>query len=82
MSKVKLQVVEIGPWDAYAKQPDIIEASDVIEFDSMPKFETWELPNSHPSNGFDYNNELARGTNLRTGDHRLWCFHSIKFEKA
>jgi hypothetical protein len=81
MSKVKLQVVEIGPLDAYSKS-DKIKAGDVIEFDSMPNFKTWDLADDHPSQGYDWTREYANGANLRTGEHRLWCFHAIKFEKA
>lgn len=83
MSKVKLQVVELGKLDAYNNtNTDHIKVGDVIEFDRMPNFETWELPYSHPSNGFDYNNDDVKGTNLRTNERREWCFHAVKFEKA
>ena len=86
MSKVKLQVVEIGMLDAYNNpiQPDILKVGDVIEFDRMPNFETWDLSQlpGHPSNGFDYNNDDVKGTNLRNGSRREWCFHAVKFEKA
>jgi hypothetical protein len=86
MSKVKLQVVEIGPLDAYGKNrygsTDTLRPGDVIEFDRMPNFETWDIDPNWPSNGFDYTEDLCPGTNLRTGDSRTWCFHAIKFEKA
>jgi hypothetical protein len=84
MSKVKLRVVELGMLDAYSKT-DYIKVGDVIEFDRMPNFETWDLSQlatGHPSNGFDYNNDDVKGTNLRNGSRREWCFHAVKFEKA
>jgi hypothetical protein len=83
MSKVKLKLVEIASSDAHSNGRHI-KPGDVIEFDHMPNFNTWEFEGpmiNHPSNGFDRAEE-AVGTNLRTGERHEWCFHAVKFEKV
>lgn len=90
MSKVKLRVVEIGSTDAYASKDAVtiigapkLRAGDVIQFDEMPKLETWDMPFKHPANGFDHTVGLGtNGTNLRTGVREHWGFVAIKFEKV
>jgi hypothetical protein len=90
MSKVKLQVVEIGSADAYSDMNSVTDTGerrllegDVIQFDRMPNFETWDdINDTHPSKGYDWTPGMGTtGTNLRTGEHRRWIFHAVKFEK-
>ena len=85
---VKLRLVEMHKGDAYSINPNVLRVGDVIEFEEMPKFSTWDWE-GHPVGayaasieGFDYNNEDAVGTNLRTGTRKDWCFHAVKFERV
>lgn len=85
---VKLRLVELHEHDAYIRIPDMLQVGDIIEFDQMPKFGTWDFE-GHPVGdyadsieGFDFNNDDAMGTNLRTGTRKYWCFHAAKFERV
>lgn len=85
---VKLKLVELHPNDAYNINPRVLQVGDVIEFEAMPEFKTWDFEGiikSHDGynvEGFDYNNKDAVGTNLRTGKRKTWCFHAVKFERV
>lgn len=84
---VKLRVVELHPNDSYSKNSDVLRVGDVIEFDKMPEFDTWDIAEIAPAalrvvNGFDYTDNDCSGTNLRTGKWRRWCFHAVKFERV
>lgn len=85
---VKLRLVEMHKGDAYNKNPNMLQVGDIIEFDQMPEFGTWDFE-GHPVGdyaasieGFDFNNDDAMGTNLRTGKRKSWAFHAVKFERV